>query len=110
MDMDYIFNVHTFAVKYNLTSLKLNRFELENLFLNRDSNPFEKVQKRFTRILSIAYKIQDKYQISELISQGVDSAFKSLPEGELANEADSRAIINEVVKKIVPFIMHRNNS
>ncbi|AUC75781.1 hypothetical protein [Olleya sp. Bg11-27] len=109
IDFDYIFNVHNYEVKENKTCLKLSRNELIDLFINKDAKPFEKIKKRYARILTIANKQQDKHQIHEIISNAIDNSLGLLPEGTIINEKILNSMFNELMKRMMPFIAHRNN-
>lgn len=109
MDHDYIFNVHTFDVKENKTTLKLTRSELRNLFINKDAKPFEKVKERYVRVLNISNKHQDKYQIEKIISKAVDASIGQLPSGTVIDEHILASMREEFMKRITAFIAHRNN-
>ncbi|MEQ9439354.1 MAG: HNH endonuclease [Cyclobacteriaceae bacterium] len=63
IDADYVFDVHTHQVSKNVTHLQLNRENLLDLFKNKDSKPFENVQKRYQRVLGVVQIIQHKIHI-----------------------------------------------
>lgn len=109
INSDYVFNVHSYQVKENKTDLKLTRDELISLFEHKDSKPFEKVQNRYARVLTIANKIQDKHQLNKIISNAVDNTLGILPEGTVIDEKITSLMFNELMKKLRPFIAHRNN-
>lgn len=109
INTDYVFNVHTYQVSEDKINLKLFRNELIRLFTNKDGKPFEKVQKRYVRVLTIANKIQDKHQLHEIISNAVDNTIGLLPEGTVINEEILKSMFDELMKRLMPFIAHRNN-
>lgn len=109
INSDYIFNVHTYEISKEKTDLNLTKNELIKLFTDKDAKPFEKVQKRYARVLTIANKIQDKYQLSEIISNAVESSIGLLPEGTVIDEKILHSMFDDLMKRLMPFIAHRNN-
>jgi hypothetical protein len=107
IDFDYIFNVHSYEVKAGQTNLKLTKMELNNLFVNKNSNPFDKVKERYARVIPIAYKIQDHNHINKIISKAVDKAFEAVPSGTVMTDEIMAAMREEVVGGIMSFIAHR---
>jgi hypothetical protein len=69
LDLDYIFNVHSNEVKYELTKLDLNRKELLNLFENKDVNPHSKIQEKTSRVIGIAHNNDLKNEISKSVDK-----------------------------------------
>jgi len=109
MDRDYIFNVHTYKTQTKRTNLKLNRKGLEKLFSNRNTKSFEQVQKRYARVLNIAYKIQDKHQINEIVTRAIYNTLGTLSEGDDIDESTLVTVYKEVTEKMMAYIAHRNN-
>ena len=109
INSDYVFNIHSYEVKESKTDLKLTKDELINLFVNKNAKPFEMIKNRYARVLTIANRVQDKHQLQGIISKAVDSTMGVLPEGTVIDEKIARLMFDELMKKVMPFIAHRNN-
>lgn len=109
LDADYIFNVHSYETFQNLTKLKLTKNQLNNLFESKNRRSFDKLKEKYVRVLNIANKKQDKFQLNEIISNAVDNSIGLLPEGTVIDKEIMAEMFDELMKSLMPFIAHRNN-
>ena len=77
------------------------------LFTNKDGEPFEKVQKRFERVLSIAMKRQSSNHNQELISRAINNSLGKHPEGIPITKEMIDELVKETMKEITPMILHQ---
>ncbi len=86
--------------------LNYSRGQLLDYFINKDSKPFAKVQRRLERVLSIAMKRQTSYFNQELISKAVNNSLGKYPEGTIITKEIIDELVNETMKEITPMILH----
>lgn len=127
-----LFNIHNFIIKLNdnyegvaldetyafdlievkelLRSIPLNytRGQLLELFTNKEGKPFEKVQRRFERVLSIAMKRQSLNYNQELISSAINNSLGKHSEGVPITKEMIDELVREIMKEIDPMILHQS--
>lgn len=108
IDFNYVFDVHTYQNKTDEITLKLSRNDLDELFKNKDSKPFDNVSKRYERILQIIDKKQDQYQLRRIISDSVDQTIGNLPTGTIVDEKILEEFRQVFFKKLTLFLAHRS--
>lgn len=102
LNLDYIFNIHSHKVIDESINLNLKRNELLDLFINRDANPYQKVQEKLNRVL----RISKKNDLKNEISKSVDRVFnKNL--GRKVDENILNELENEFLRIIKPHINYK---
>lgn len=107
LDETYAFDL--IEIKELIRSIPLNytRGQLLELFTNKDGKPFEKVQKRFERVLAIAMKRQSSNHNQELISRAINNSLGKHPEGVPITKEMIDELVKETMKEITPMILHQ---
>ncbi len=109
MSCQYVFDVLQMKEIKKKLPEKLTRESLLDLFINKDGKPFKIVQTRYLRVLKIADSRQVSKHQSELISKGINNSLGKKADGEIINEDMINEAVNEIMKEITPFILHRLN-
>lgn len=81
-----------------------------NFFINKDEKPFDIVQKSFDHTLSISHRRQRENHVGKIIRQGMNNAWDKYPAGTKITESMVNEAVNEIMKKLGPFILHKFNS
>nr|WP_319571728.1 HNH endonuclease [uncultured Draconibacterium sp.] len=109
MSCQYVFDILQLKeIQKDLTE-QFTRDTLLDLFINKDGKPFEVVQKRYSRVLRIADSRQISKHQSELISNGVNNSLGKKGDGELITKEMIDETVNEIMKEMTPFLLHRLN-
>lgn len=108
IDIDYIFDVHSYAVETNKTFLKLSKHELSALFENKSNGFIENVKKRYARIVSILYKKQDEREKDKILKEALDATLGRLKEGDIIDEKTLNEFVDIVSLKFATFLVHRD--
>lgn len=107
MDETYAFDLIEIKELVRTIPLNYTRGQLLELFTNKDGKPFEKVQRRFERVLSIAMKRQSSNHNQELISRAINNSLGKHPEGVPITKEMIDELVRETMKEITPMILHQ---
>lgn len=81
--------------------------EIVDFIENKNAKPFEEVQKRYDRVMSIARIRQDLNYTNSLFKQGLQNSWGKYPQGtKITREMVDEAVI-ETMKLLSPWIAHR---
>lgn len=100
---DYVYEVLSEKVLDKKPELALTRAELHDLFQNKEAKPFENIQKRYARVINIAYRVQDKHQLGVILEEAIEEVLGKFPEDEPLDAKALKALNAEVAESVALF-------
>jgi hypothetical protein len=109
IDSTYCFDVLNSKVIEKEFLVYYNRATLLDFFINKDAQPFEKAKQCFNHTMAISQRRQRENHTSKIIEEGLNNAWGNgkYPNGTVITEEMVDKAINEIMKKMGPFILHQ---
>ena len=85
-----------------------NRTTLLDFFINKDAQPFERAQQCFNHTMAISQRRQRENHTGKIIEEGLNNAWGNgkYPNGAIITEEMVDEAVDEIMKKMGPFILH----
>ena len=75
----------------------------------RDKNiPIDKIKNQYNKILKIISEQQNSKHIKEMVSQAIKNSLEKYPKGETITPEMIEELNNELMKRIIPWVLHNN--
>ncbi|WP_418981923.1 HNH endonuclease [Alistipes sp.] len=105
----YCFDVLNSKVIEKEFSADYNRATLLDFFINKDVQPFERVQQCFNHTMAISQRRQRENHIGKIIEEGLNNAWgkSKYPNGTIITKEMVDEAVDEIMKKMEPFILHQ---
>ena len=100
---DYVYEVLTEKELDKKPELALTRAELHDLFQNKEAKPFENIQKRYARVINIAYRVQEKHQLGIILEEAIEEVLGKIPEDQPLDAETLKALNEEVAESVALF-------
>lgn len=109
IDSTYCFDVLNLREIEKKFLVHYNRNTLLDLFINKDVQPFERAKQCFNHTMAISQKRQRKNHIDKIIEESLNNAWGNgkYPNGTVITKEMVDNAVNEIMKKMKPFILHQ---